>query len=344
MTSKSLFNIVNEVLSSKYDIVKPLGRGAFGTVYLVKDDDGNKLAMKRIPWQGKANYVSAIRESRAFAITRNHAHVVELIDGYADENYAYYVMEYCDGGDLNNYLLKRPYDLELNLRCMSQMADAVSFLHHSNVTHRDLKPANILVKIRPDSMDIVKVTGFAVATTLDKRLLTDSKEESGEYTAYYQSVEGTEAFVAPEVYKKQYSFKMDIFALGVIFLAMLEREVYTYSDSNKNLMAFYNYEDADNGKTSYIGKILAENSNAVRQLDDEVTAGQGLRQLINIMIARDPEKRPTGDEIFATLREVSNGPQIIVKTGCCYCRRCSRDSRGFCFNLWCCCCILFGCS
>ncbi|XP_078000945.1 serine/threonine-protein kinase PDIK1L-like [Glandiceps talaboti] len=349
MTSKSLFNIVNEVLSSQYDIIKPLGRGAFGTVFLVKDEDDKLKAMKRIPWHGKANYDSAIRESRAFSITRNHAHIVECIDGYADQQYAYIVMEYCDGGSLSHYLFKRAYDLELNVRFMMELADAVSFLHHNDIIHRDLKPRNIVIKLRPDGTDILKVTGFSVAATADKKLcLSEENEESGAYMEYMTTVEGTEAYVAPEAYKNEYTFKMDIFSMGIIFMAMLEREVDGYCDDNQVLVAPYSYNDARKGKNSYIGKTLSESSHAVRRLDSDVSVDDRLRQMINSMLHREPDRRPNADEIYSSVRDVSDGPHVVVSTGCCHCRRYLRR-RGqspfchCCFNTWCCFCILFGC-
>ncbi|XP_002734197.1 serine/threonine-protein kinase pdik1l-like [Saccoglossus kowalevskii] len=147
MSSSALYKVVTELMSAKYEVVQPLGNGVFGTVYLVKDSRGTEMAMKKIQWhRERAGYDSAIRESKAFALTRHHAHVVECIDGYADENYAYIVMEYCDGGNLNKYMLARQFNYQENLQIMLQLADAVSFLHHNEILHRDLRPHNILIK------------------------------------------------------------------------------------------------------------------------------------------------------------------------------------------------------
>lgn len=57
------------------------------------------------------------------------------------------VMEYCDGGDLNQYLLSRPPDAHRNHSVVQQLSSAVAFLHHLGIIHRDLKPDNVLVSV-----------------------------------------------------------------------------------------------------------------------------------------------------------------------------------------------------
>lgn len=66
------------------------------------------------------------------------------------------VMEYCDGGDLNQYLLSSPPDAQRNLSVVQQLCSAVAFLHCLGITHRDLKPDNVLVCVTPKG-PVVKV-------------------------------------------------------------------------------------------------------------------------------------------------------------------------------------------
>lgn len=57
------------------------------------------------------------------------------------------VMEYCDGGDLNQYILSRPPDAECNHAVLEQLSSAITFLHGCGVVHRDIKPDNVLVRL-----------------------------------------------------------------------------------------------------------------------------------------------------------------------------------------------------
>ncbi|MEQ2199127.1 hypothetical protein XENOCAPTIV_025402 [Xenoophorus captivus] len=66
------------------------------------------------------------------------------------------VMEYCDGGDLNHYLLSRPPDADRNHSVVLQLCSAVAFLHGLGITHRDLKPDNVLVCVTPKD-PVIKV-------------------------------------------------------------------------------------------------------------------------------------------------------------------------------------------
>ncbi|KAK5880463.1 hypothetical protein CesoFtcFv8_023487 [Champsocephalus esox] len=72
------------------------------------------------------------------------------------------VMEYCDGGDLNQYLLSRPPDPQRNHSVVKQLCSAVAFLHSLGITHRDLKPDNVLVCVMPRG-PVVKVADFGLS-------------------------------------------------------------------------------------------------------------------------------------------------------------------------------------
>ncbi|XP_078001182.1 serine/threonine-protein kinase PDIK1L-like [Glandiceps talaboti] len=303
-------------MSSQYTEVRLLGFGAFGNVYLVKDREGASFALKKIQLGNRKSETSAMKELDAFGKMSHHDHIVKFHDGFLEARHICIVMDYCSGGDLEEYLLNRPCDRYVNSQFMMQIADAVNFLHENNIVHRDLKPDNVLV-CRVDGLnDVIKVTDFGISkiANIDRRVnLANTKSDDNflkcttNLQLYASYGAGTEAFIAPEVYEKHYTSKVDIFSLAVIYLAMLEREVDPFASQCNELVALFYYcpfsmrsYDSD---APYIGRIMYQNPNAVRALDYRVAVSPAVRNLINRMMVRDYHRRPTADQVFQTVKE-----------------------------------------
>ncbi|XP_077864867.1 uncharacterized protein LOC144350651 [Saccoglossus kowalevskii] len=133
---------------------------------------------------------------------------------------------------------------------------------------------------------------------------------------------------------------MDVFSLGVLYLALLEREVNDYSDKHATIVAMYSYDDS---KPRYIGRTLASKHGASRTLDYDVSADERLRNLVNSMILANPDERPVSDTVYGSLREITDGPQVIVDTGCCHGRKCRRRCKDKCYCGYVICCAFAGC-
>ncbi|KAL7388976.1 hypothetical protein ABVT39_024319 [Epinephelus coioides] len=127
------------------------------------------------------------------------------------------VMEYCDGGDLNQYLLSRPPDSQRNHSVVRQLCSAVAFLHSLGITHRDLKPDNVLVCVTPGG-PVVKVADFGLSKMSEGVVDGDLTRQ------HFSSTCGSDFYMAPEVWGGlTYTAQADIFSLGVMFWAVLER-------------------------------------------------------------------------------------------------------------------------
>ncbi|XP_070576477.1 serine/threonine-protein kinase pdik1l-B-like [Ptychodera flava] len=303
-------------MSSNYSEVRLLGFGAFGSVYLIKNRRGSLFALKKIQLGNEKTENSAVKELEAFAKISHHDHIVKFHDGYLEERHLCIVMEYCNGGNLEEYLLNRPCHRYTNVRFMVQLADALNFLHENDIVHRDMKPDNVLVCRKDNGIDVVKVTDFGISkiADIDRRVNVHTAVTNNDVNVfsttnlqlYGNYGAGTEAFIAPEVYEKHYTSKVDIFSLGVIFLAMLEREVDPFSFQSKELIALFYYCPLTlgmyNAEVPYIGRIMYRNPNAVRALDYRVSVSPDLRNLINRMVLRDYHRRPTADSVFKTLK------------------------------------------
>jgi serine/threonine protein kinase len=113
-------------------------------------------------------------------------------------------MEYCDGGSLDQKLLKmkeKPLPLVMSKSIIYQILKGLKYLHENNVIHRDLKPGNILMDITQKHF---KIADFGVATEVIGKNSNTKRTETG--TAWY---------MAPEVFKSEaYSYPIDIWAVG----------------------------------------------------------------------------------------------------------------------------------
>ena len=132
--------------------------------------------------------------------------------------------EYCAGGNLNDRLTRPSSDL-VNYKWMRQMAAALAYLHTREVVHRDLKPENVLFTETED----IKLADFGLAREYIALTQTPEQRDDGSwistYAQYYMNTyAGTPYWMAPDVFSGHYTEKADVFSLGVLFFAILERD------------------------------------------------------------------------------------------------------------------------
>ena len=147
-------SVSDDVLSpgekmGRYTVVRVLGRGGFGTVYLAEDADLGRLVAVKVPRRGQ--FASAEEMERFMAEARTvakleHAAIVAVYDvGFGNGRAPYVVMEYVQGQSLADVLRKGrlPFDRAADLT--RQLAEAAHYAHKLGFVHRDLKPANVLL-------------------------------------------------------------------------------------------------------------------------------------------------------------------------------------------------------
>jgi serine/threonine protein kinase len=165
-----------------YRLVRLLGSGGMGAVYLAERRDGEleqKVAIKLLRADAdRPAWRERFLRERQFLAYVNHPSIARLLDvGHAEDGRPYLVMEYVDGIAIDTYAA--PLDLRSQLRLFLLVCDGVSHAHGRLIVHRDLKPSNILV----DSTGCPKLLDFGIAKLLDmtaeqtrtvERLLTPS--------------------------------------------------------------------------------------------------------------------------------------------------------------------------
>ena len=210
----------------EYESLKVIGKGAFGEVHVCREiKTGNIYAIKKIKKEFliKKNQVINIRSEQKIMSKVKSPWIVDLKASFQEDDYLYLVMEYCQGGDFMNLLIKKDILTEDEARFYTaELILAVDSIHKLNCIHRDIKPDNMLIDkyghIKLSDFGLAKISenfgeNVAIKNKYNKNKPTHQKIFSCVGTAYY---------VAPEVLKKTgYSEDIDWWSVGVIFFEML---------------------------------------------------------------------------------------------------------------------------
>lgn len=200
-------NETASVIGEKYSLIKPIGRGGSGMVYLAQDLHTGKLwAVKEV--QGEQQFEREAETLRAV----NHKNLPLLVDVARQGEKAYLVMEYIEGNTLEELLQeKKSLPLQEGLRIGMEVLEALKCLHHQNpaIIYGDLKPSNIML----DKEGHVKLIDFG--TAFKSRQMRESY--------------GTPGYAAPEqvldnLYDPGIDERTDIYCFGILFYKMLTGE------------------------------------------------------------------------------------------------------------------------
>jgi eukaryotic-like serine/threonine-protein kinase len=197
-----------------YRIIRALGEGGMGMVYLAERDDlGSRVAVKvlRDAWLSPARRERFATEQRTLA-QLNHPSIARLYDADSSpDGTPFFAMEYVEGVPLTEYCKEQHCSIPERLRLFRDVCEAVLYAHQHAVIHRDLKPSNILVK----DDGTVRLLDFGIAKHL---------QSLGE--AVEQTITGlrlmTPAYAAPEQIRgEQVGIQSDVYSLGVVLYELL---------------------------------------------------------------------------------------------------------------------------
>src|SRR5206468_4134739 len=179
-----------QMVFGRYKLVKVLGRGGMGIVWLAHDQElEREVALKFLPdlmIQDRAAFDQLRRETRR-CLELTHPHIVRIHDFVHDDRSGCISMEYIDGETLSNLRAEkkqRVFEPDEIAAWTSQLCDALDYAHtHANVIHCDLKPANLMVNQRGD----LKVTDFGIARSLSDSVSRLTLEQGRSGTLVYMS-------------------------------------------------------------------------------------------------------------------------------------------------------------
>ncbi|KAH7916616.1 kinase-like domain-containing protein [Hygrophoropsis aurantiaca] len=213
-------------LHAHYDLGHELGKGSFATVMkAVSRATGQWFAIKMIQENkvrranATAGEANASNAQKATAFAReisileklNHPNICQLKEVFFEDANINLVLEYVDGGDLLDFILKTNGLEEAMARHITaQIAEALAYIHSKGIAHRDLKPENVM--LTSDNPPKVKVADFGLAKVVDS-------------LTFLKTMCGTPSYLAPEVVTQQnqegYDHLVDSWSVGVIVFSML---------------------------------------------------------------------------------------------------------------------------
>lgn len=201
-----------------YKLVREIGRGGMGAVYLAERVDGEfdqTVAIKLIKRGMDTDLIlKRFRRERQILAALNHTNIAYFLGGGSTEDgLPYYVMEYIDGEPLYRYCDERRLGIPERLAIFRQICSAVDAAHRSKIIHRDLKPSNILVK--PDGKP--KLLDFGIAKALDPDLMATDIDPTATQMRLM-----TPEYAAPEqISGETITPAIDIYSLGVVLYELL---------------------------------------------------------------------------------------------------------------------------
>ncbi|MET9535261.1 protein kinase [Streptomyces sp. NPDC006649] len=277
-------------VGSKYLLEEPLGRGATGTVWrasqretagaeaAVAGQPGETVAIKVLKEElaSDPDVVMRFLRERSVLLRLTHPNIVRTRDLVVEGDLLALVMDLIDGPDLHRYLRENgPFSPVAAALLTAQIADALAASHADGVVHRDLKPANVLVKQDADGQMHPMLTDFGIARLADSPGLTRTHE-----------FVGTPAYVAPESAEgRPQTSAVDIYGAGILLYELVT------------------------GRPPFAGGTALEVLQ--RHLNEDprrpTTVPEALWTVIERCLSKDPDRRPSAENLARGLRTVAEG-------------------------------------
>jgi len=209
-----------ETLSGRYTLIRRLGGGGMGAVYLGQHRViGKRVAVKilHVEFAGSQEMVTRFYREAQAAAAIGHRNIIDVLDvGVTDENEPYIAMEFLEGESFGALLSRRgPIDESALCAVVEPVLLALSAAHSKGIVHRDLKPDNIFVAYGPEQEPLVKLIDFGISKVVQSQAMTKLTRTG--------TMLGTPAYMSPEQARGDLDVdhRVDLYAVGVIMFEAL---------------------------------------------------------------------------------------------------------------------------
>jgi serine/threonine protein kinase len=270
--------MIGEILDG-HEILRPLGAGGMGEVYLARSASGELRALKLVRVDSHAGSQAAGRFKReVLALGKlDHPSIVRILDaGRLPTSELYLTMEYVPGPDLQAAVgWDGPFPLGDALKILHQLAGALAYAHAAGVVHRDLKPSNVILADGHPAR--AKIIDFGLAKVVDdpQTRLTLDKQALGS-PLYWAPEQSTNTNVGTPA---------DIYALGGIAYFVLSGEP-LFKPRPAVALVYAHWNETPDRLSERCGGV---------------TLPEGLEELIHACVAKQPAQRPRAEDLVVAL-------------------------------------------
>lgn len=303
-SSLSLSKSFNDKTIDNYKIVKEIGHGGMGVVYLaIREDDFRKRVALKLVKRGldSKEVVRRFKNERQILASLHHPNIAQLLDGGTTEDETpYFVMEYVEGLPLLDYCNEHQLSTDERLDIFKTICSAVQHAHQNLVIHRDLKPSNILVTHEGE----VKLLDFGVAKFLNPELAGELNQTQTQFRVM------TPEYASPEQIKGTHiTTSSDIYSLGVILYELLTGER-PFKFEGKNLeQIFQDLTQSEPLAPSAIisQKVSTDKANSHSAIRNPQALRGDLDNIILMALRKEPVRR------YQSVQEFSEDIQKYLK-------------------------------
>ncbi len=282
--------LVGSVLAGRYRIVRHLGEGAMGSVYLGEHLRFGRMDAIKVLRAGMARDREAterFQRGARNASAINHTNVCTVYDfSDTDDGHQFLAMEYVEGTTLADLLESEGrLPLERSVEIVAQTASALDAAHHLGIVHRDLKPGNIMIARTRDGGDLVKVVDFDIAK--------GTAEGEGAEVTRTGFVVGTPEYMSPEqLIGDPLDGRSDTYSLALVFVRILTGRLPVRATSTQDLMV----------------ERLTQDPLTLAELAPELALPAAVQNALGHGLQRRREDRPlSAGEFAAGLRRALTG-------------------------------------